>query len=193
MGIRREQREKRQREILGAALDLFAEKGYTGTKIRDIADRVEMSTGLLFHYFPSKAKLCEELVRYGTEGPLTVLEADESNPLGYFEELAAFMLSALRENSFVAKLFAFMAQVHFTSTMPESVRELASSRAILEQSVSLMKKGQEMGQIRSGDPLALAVLFWQSLSGVALYAAKMPGTPLPEGEWIIDSIRKNDK
>ena len=57
---RQEQKEYRKQEILYAALDLFVKKGYAATKITDIAEKVSMSVGLLFHYFESKEKLYEE-------------------------------------------------------------------------------------------------------------------------------------
>ena len=68
MGIRQEQKEQRRQEILYAALNLFVTKGYAATTITDIAESVSMSVGLLFHYFESKEKLYEELVRMGLEG-----------------------------------------------------------------------------------------------------------------------------
>ena len=57
MKTRKEHKEKRRQEIICAALELFVSKGYAATKVTDIAERVNMSTGLLFHYFESKEKL----------------------------------------------------------------------------------------------------------------------------------------
>lgn len=54
MGMREQQKEKRRKEILLAGLDLYIRRGYSATKIKDIADQVGMSTGLLFHYFETK-------------------------------------------------------------------------------------------------------------------------------------------
>jgi AcrR family transcriptional regulator len=64
---RKEQKEKRRQEILCAALELFVSRGYAATKITDIAAQANMSTGLMFHYFESKEKLYEELIRMGVE------------------------------------------------------------------------------------------------------------------------------
>ena len=51
METRKEQKERRRQEIIYAALELFVSKGYAATKVTDIAKRLIMSTGLLFHYF----------------------------------------------------------------------------------------------------------------------------------------------
>jgi len=189
MGVRQEQRERRREEILEAALDLFASRGYAETKISDIAERVGMSVGLLFHYFESKERLYEELIWIGAEGPLTVMELDERDPLKFFEGAAGYVLSSLRDSPFVAKMFVFMAQVRFGAPVPEAVRELVEEQQTLRKTVAIVERGQERGQIRRGNPEALAVLFWQALSGVALYAAFNPEAPLPEAEWIVDCLR----
>jgi len=190
MGIRQEQREKRREEILWAGLDLFVSKGYAETKISDIAEKVGMSVGLLFHYFESKAALYEELVWIGVKGPLTVTELDERDPLKFFEGAAAYILSSLRDNPVVAKMFVFMAQVRLSSSIPESIRDLVMEQQTVEKTIAIVRKGQALGQIRSGDPRALSILFWQTLSGVALYAAFYPDAPLPEAEWIVASLRR---
>lgn len=66
---RNEQKEKRRQEILNSGLDLFIHKGFTATKISDIAKKAKMSVGLLFHYFKSKEHLYEELIKFAMSGP----------------------------------------------------------------------------------------------------------------------------
>jgi len=192
MGIRQEQREKRKQEILEAALDLFISKGYSETKVSDIAKKVNMSMGLLFHYFESKAKLYEELIHIGLMGPASAMEIDDSDPLRFFEMVAAYVISALRDNPFVAKMFVLMLQIRFRTDLPEPLKSLIEDSSQLEKSVAIIEAGQARGQIRQGDPAALAILFWQALSGVALYAAVVPDGPIPEAEWIIDCIRRKE-
>ncbi|MEG0323446.1 MAG: helix-turn-helix domain-containing protein, partial [Raoultibacter sp.] len=85
MGTRQEQKEKRQQEILFAALQLFIRRGYAATRINDIAQAVGMSTGLLFHYFESKEKLYEELIELGISGPEGVFDYSFDSPIAFFE------------------------------------------------------------------------------------------------------------
>ena len=56
MDTRKEQKEKRRQDIIYAALELFVSQGYAATKVTDIAKKVNMSTGLMFHYFDSKKR-----------------------------------------------------------------------------------------------------------------------------------------
>ena len=84
MSTREEQKEQRRRLILMKALELFVKRGYSETKIGDIAKAANMSTGLMFHYFESKEQLYEELVKMGLHGTNTPQEMNFSSPLEYF-------------------------------------------------------------------------------------------------------------
>jgi AcrR family transcriptional regulator len=53
--------------ILGAALQLFATRGFHGTSIRDIGGAVGLRAANLYLYYPSKEHLLAELVRLGHE------------------------------------------------------------------------------------------------------------------------------
>ena len=49
--------EETRRRILDAALELFREKGFEQTTMRDIAERASMALGAAYYYFDSKEKL----------------------------------------------------------------------------------------------------------------------------------------
>ncbi len=67
--IKRERRkEARPGELLAAALDLFVEKGYAGTRSEEVARRAGVSKGTLFLYFPSKEELFKAVVRDSIAG-----------------------------------------------------------------------------------------------------------------------------
>ncbi len=51
-----------RKELLYQSLDLFAEKGFANVTIRQVAKALGISTGALYHYFPSKESLFEQLV-----------------------------------------------------------------------------------------------------------------------------------
>lgn len=54
--------EKQRQEILFKCFDLFAEKGYANVTTRQLCQEIGVSTGALYHYFPSKKVLFEQLV-----------------------------------------------------------------------------------------------------------------------------------
>ncbi|MCG5062064.1 MAG: TetR/AcrR family transcriptional regulator [Limnoraphis sp. WC205] len=51
-----------RKELLYQCFDLFAEKGYANVTTRQISKELGISTGALYHYFPSKESLFEQLV-----------------------------------------------------------------------------------------------------------------------------------
>ncbi len=51
-----------RKELLIKSFDLFAEKGYAAITMRQVAQGLGVSTGTLYHYFPSKEALFEQLV-----------------------------------------------------------------------------------------------------------------------------------
>ena len=57
MGRRQGSSEERRAVILAAAEAIFSEQGYHGASIRAIAQRAGVSSGLLYWFFPNKAKL----------------------------------------------------------------------------------------------------------------------------------------
>jgi len=56
-------REDRKEEILSAALELFAKQGITHTTMQDIAQKANISKGLIYNYFSSKEDLLNELIK----------------------------------------------------------------------------------------------------------------------------------
>lgn len=52
----------RQR-VLQAALELFAERSYAGTSLRDIAERTDITKAALYYHFPAKDALLRALIQ----------------------------------------------------------------------------------------------------------------------------------
>ncbi|WP_026732618.1 TetR/AcrR family transcriptional regulator [Fischerella sp. PCC 9605] len=60
-------REQYRKELLMKSFDLFAQKGYASITMREIAKELRVSTGTLYHYFPSKEALYLQLVEEQTQ------------------------------------------------------------------------------------------------------------------------------
>jgi AcrR family transcriptional regulator len=55
--------EERPRQILDAALAVFAERGLAAARLDDIAKRAGLSKGTIYLYFPNKEELFREVIR----------------------------------------------------------------------------------------------------------------------------------
>jgi len=53
----------RRRELLDAAIVVFARKGFHASRVGDIAEEAGVAHGLLYHYFRSKDEVLETIVR----------------------------------------------------------------------------------------------------------------------------------
>ena len=189
MPTRQEQKEQRRQEILYTALDLFVKKGYAATKITDIAKEASMSVGLLFHYFESKEKLYEELVKMGLQGTTYPGAQSCEHAIDFFEQFVEQLFAYMKQQPYIAKMFVLMADAQQSAGIPESIREIAMQVNTIEQFVSIVEWGQKEGSIRQGNPLTLSNAFWCSIQGIAEQYAVHPEIGLPEADWIVDIVR----
>ncbi|GAA0135210.1 TetR/AcrR family transcriptional regulator [Paenibacillus sp. YSY-4.3] len=76
--------EERRNEILDAADELFALKGFDGTSTNDILEKVGIARGTLYHHFKSKEDIMDALIeRYSDRllGAAKEVAADKSLPV----------------------------------------------------------------------------------------------------------------
>lgn len=189
MSMRVEQKEKRKNEILAAGLDLFIRRGYTSTKISDIAKQVGMSTGLLFHYFESKEKLYEALIQEGVSAPMSIMADSGLEPIVFFETTTKWILDFFKCNPAFAKYFVLMNQAYYNESAPQSVKNMLKDYDIFTPTSRLIERGQETGTIRNGNSYALAMTYWCAIQGIAEQMVVNPENPYPESEWIVDILR----
>lgn len=190
METRKEQKEHRRQEIIYAALELFVSRGYAATKITDIAKRANMSTGLMFHYFESKEKLYEELIRMGLEGTAYPGEQKCEHAIDFFVNFTEELFTYMKEQPVVSKFFVLMAEAQRSEATPEHIREIAREVNVIEQFVPIIEWGQKEGTIKEGDPLIISNAFWCSIQGIAERFATNQDIGLPEAEWIVDIVRR---
>src|ERR671928_1168205 len=65
-----EQRQAKLQAILNAALDVFAEKGFSDARLDDVATRAGVAKGTIYLYVASKEALFEALVHSGIAIPI---------------------------------------------------------------------------------------------------------------------------
>src|SRR5437763_1426586 len=67
--------EARRAEILAAALDLFAEKGFAATRLEDVASRAGLSKAAIYLYFKDKTSLLMAVVEAAVGARLDMAQA----------------------------------------------------------------------------------------------------------------------
>ena len=190
---RKEQKEARKWQIIQATLDLFVERGYYGTKTSQISKRADISEGLLFHYFPTKEILLEELINIGLEGMRMPMQIEAENGLDFFSQFTTMLFLQVEKNPFIAKMCVFLGHVVRAEEIPERLRNLAASVDTITYSQGRVEEGQRDGSIRRGDAMALSNMYWCAVHGMMEQYALHPEIPLPEADWIVAMLKSEDE
>jgi AcrR family transcriptional regulator len=91
-------REQYRKQLLTQSFELFAEIGYGKITMRQLAQKLEISTGTLYHYFPSKEAMFLQLVEELVQRDITnFLIQSESVPADIRSRVSA-ILNFTQEN-----------------------------------------------------------------------------------------------
>jgi AcrR family transcriptional regulator len=182
-------------QILSAARKLFAEKGYDGCKVSDIAHQSAMSQGSIYWYFPSKEDLLKAVLAEGFEnlGDLMVeAAAGSGDSIEKLDDLIARYIAFGRDgggSEFITVLITINAHGG-----AERLRLLGFDMEQIgygyHQSISaIIAQGQAEGVfINSVDPNLLATFFFSFFNGLMFTYGK-EWTDISEGA-IRDAIHR---
>jgi TetR/AcrR family fatty acid metabolism transcriptional regulator len=80
----------RRRDLLDAAVRVFARKGFHASRVGDIAEEAGVAHGLLYHYFRSKEEVLETIFREVWERLATETDRIEASDVPLREQLRRF-------------------------------------------------------------------------------------------------------
>ncbi len=92
-----------RKELLSKSFDLFAQKGYASVTMRQIAQSLEVSTGTLYHYFPSKQVLFEQLVEEISQQDVSAALAELEGTQTLSEAMAALGRYLVKNEDYFVK------------------------------------------------------------------------------------------
>ncbi len=167
----RRRKAARPAEILSAALDCFAERGFAATRLDDVAARAGVAKGTLYLYFPGKEELFKALVRQELLPNVERLEAAAAGPGSAAETLGR--LVAVWAEDVAPSRFAVLPKLVIAEAgnFPELAKFYL--REVVERFLrllrSILRRGVEAGEFRPIDvehvafcvvgPLLLSVLW----------------------------------
>jgi len=166
--------------ILGAALDLFVERGFHGTSVPSVAERAGVAAGTIYHYFASKEALVNALYkRWKAEIMARVVrDFPHDRPVReqfrtILQRMAEFALAHRKE-------LAFLELHHHGSYLDEESRRIENTT--LDFGVAMVKKAQAEQAIK---PLP-AVLLVELVNGAFLgvFRAGIEGR-VPLDEYVL--------
>lgn len=104
---RRPGREQRVGDILQAAFDAFAARGYENTSVAEIATKIGVVEGTIYKYFPSKRELLLKTIEYWYEDLVEQYETDIRNIEGAVKRLRFLVwrhLKIIADNPLLCRL-----------------------------------------------------------------------------------------
>ncbi len=97
----------KRRQILDAAIRVFARQGFHSTRVSDIADEAGVAYGLVYHYFKSKDEVLNELFNERWSLLLTAIEEadrDGASSRAKLEAVAGFIVDSYRHDPELMKV-----------------------------------------------------------------------------------------
>jgi AcrR family transcriptional regulator len=94
----RRRKDARPSEIVSAALEVFAEKGFAAAKLDDIARKAGISKATLYLYFDTKEEIFRAVARAAVASLLEALESQSEGADAPFAELVPQSVACGRDN-----------------------------------------------------------------------------------------------
>jgi TetR/AcrR family transcriptional regulator, cholesterol catabolism regulator len=89
--------DRRRDEVVGSSARIFAEHGYAETSVSELAARLGLATGALYHYFQGKEELlieiCDQLMEPLLAASRELLAADSSSATDQLRDLVRLWVS----------------------------------------------------------------------------------------------------
>jgi AcrR family transcriptional regulator len=164
---------QRRTELTRQAARLFAEKGYHGTSIGDLADALGVQKGSLYHHIESKQDLLYETMREGAAAFHAALDAipERLPATERIREALRAHLRVVAEQLDVATVFVREWRYLEGERRDEIVHE---RRRYEERFRALFREGRELGELRADLDDATAALLALSAANWA-YTWLRPG------------------
>ena len=93
-----------RKELLQKCFDLFGRMGFSNVTMRQIAEEIGVSTGTLYHYFPTKVSILEQMFAWAVEQDIQAFSPQLSPDLPLAERLTRISEIYVARGSFHQKL-----------------------------------------------------------------------------------------
>ena len=153
-------KDKRE-QIIETAMQLFAEKGFEGASIRDIAEKASVNVAMVNYYFGTKEKLFEKIIEYkssATRGLLDEILHNESlTPIRKIEAI----IDSYIEKLFTHRMFHRLVQQELILNQRENLQDAIVNNFIPNAMIvkSIIESGIKKGDFKKVDiELTIATL-----------------------------------
>jgi AcrR family transcriptional regulator len=170
--------EDKRRQLLDAAVRVFARKGFHASRVGDIAEEAGVAHGLLYHYFKSKDQVLEAVFHENWSVLLARIESVEETDEPAADQIRHIAAIVLRTWLHLPDVVRVVIQEFGRSPeLAERIGELTRPIDVLQRVIA---RGVERGEFRADvDPVFAATVVYGSID--ELLTAWVLGR-LPSGE-----------
>jgi AcrR family transcriptional regulator len=187
--------EERPHQIMDAAVEVFGERGLSGTRLEDVAKRAGVSKGTIYLYFPNKIALFQEMIRQTIVAQIDRVEQELARHQGTpTEQLEVYMRTWWQFNlnprtQTISRLL--IGELH---RFPELSQFYAEEVVIRKVKVisDLIARGIEAGEFRQVDPEATGRILGATMLAYGTWCGMRNFIPTLQrftNEEILDQIR----
>lgn len=162
-------RDDRKQQIKHAAIEIFARRGFAGTKTSMIAMKAGISEGLIYRYFKSKDELYSEIVQELMEEAGKEFDNIHLLPGTAIEQIVALTQGMLTESNKYA--FMLILRARKEEGIPEKAMqalERHSADELIDRLVPICTKGQQAGEFSPGDPRELLSWYFYIINSLLM-------------------------
>ena len=154
--------EDKRRQLLDAAVRVFARKGFHASRVGDIAEEAGVAHGLLYHYFRSKDQVLEAVFHENWSVLLARIASVEETDEPAVDQLRHITTIVLRTWLHLPDVVRVVIREFGRSPeLAERIGELAQPIDVFERVIS---RGIERGEFRQEiDPLVAATVVYGSI------------------------------
>jgi AcrR family transcriptional regulator len=140
---------EKQIQILQVAETLFAEKGFDGTSIRNIAKDAKINIAMVSYYFGSKERLLESLIVFRTKDlkfQIENLSAEALEPIEKINKLIEIYIHRINCNKGIYRILHFEFSNEKRNIDLQALNDLRTGN--LKALMTIIEEGQNKGVFR---------------------------------------------
>jgi AcrR family transcriptional regulator len=157
--------EEKRRQILDAAVRVFARRGFHTSRVGDIAEEAGVAHGLIYHYFSSKEEVLDTIFRETWSELLDAIRDVEESGAPAREQLrqvAAIMLRSWRRRPDLVRVL-----VREVARSPQMQRQAEEVAPLFDAIERIVARGQADGELRGElDPRLAAWIVYGALEEI---------------------------
>lgn len=151
---------EKQVQIMEAAERLFADKGFDGSSVRDIAEAAGVNLAMISYYFGSKEKLMEAMFRRRSEHFKlqleTMIQDKNRSPIQKMESLIDQYIEKLASQQCFHRIMVREQMVNNNGFIAQQIHELKKKNQGLIK--GLIQEGQESGHFKKNVDVPLLMM-----------------------------------